>query len=109
VFGQIALFGMGSMSYDYPFVCFGTIMIFMLLNYSEIHLNDLTYNVIQTSTGIWILHPFVLKILEVAVIKVFGSITIGMRCVSVFATVSFCIVITLVSKKIKWTKYLLSV
>lgn len=66
------------------------------------------YNIISCSTGIWILHPFVLRVInKIYRISISEIISIGDKCFITVLTIIISIIVTLCIKKIKYLRYMI--
>lgn len=89
-------------------VIYGTIAIFLLVTKRTLKLYSRFYNIISCSTGIWILHPFVLRVInKIYRISISEIISIGDKCFITVLTIIISIIVTLCIKKIKYLRYMI--
>lgn len=65
--------------------------------------------VLSTSTGIWILHPFILRMINKICRGLFGEITICGKIAIVIATIAISGIITYYMKKNKYLSFLVKI
>lgn len=95
--------------YDLILVTIGTVLIFLFLqNKFENKISDRLHKVLCTGTGVWILHPFVLKVFNKLYTMFLGEITLLPRCGILVLTIIACVCLTLIINKIKYVKLLLN-
>ena len=64
--------------------------------------------IFNTSTGIWIFHPFVVKALNKAYTMLVGELTLLPRCGILVITIIICMAGTLIVNKSKYLKWLIT-
>lgn len=93
--------------YTFPIVIFAVILLFMLLiTIDSNKISDIAYYVLETSTGVWILHPFVLKVIKKICIMLMGNINLLESIMIMTVTILVCVIVTMVINKIKYVNML---
>lgn len=89
-------------------VVIGTLLIFLLTrDVTKNRISDRLGEIINTSTGIWIFHPFVVKVLNKLYTMYFGDLSLLPRCGILIFTVIICMLISLIIGRIKYIRRLI--
>lgn len=95
--------------YDFIPVTMGTLIIFVFIrDRFKGKISRRMAELFSTSTGVWILHPFVLRGLNKIARLLLGDIPIVIRLGEIVVTVCVCIGITCVFNKVRWLRFLLN-
>ena len=90
-------------------VVFGVVVLFLLVTRIPLKLSSNKIKVLSTSTGIWILHPFILRVINKICRVLFGEITICGKIAIVIATIAISGIITYYMKKNKYLSFLVKI
>lgn len=89
-------------------VIYGTIAIFLLIMDKPLKIYARLKNIISSSVGVWILHPFILRIINKIYRMSFGDIIpISSKIFITILTIVIAIILTLCIKKNRYLKYLI--
>lgn len=90
-------------------VIFGVVILFLLVTRIPLKLSTNKIKVLSTSTGIWILHPFILRVINKICRVLFGEISIFGKITIVVATMIISGIITYYMKKNKYLSFLVKI
>lgn len=90
-------------------VIFGVVILFLLVTRIPLKLSTNKIKVLSTSTGIWILHPFILRVINKICRVLFGEISIFEKITIVVATMVISGIITYYMKKNKYLSFLVKI
>ena len=94
--------------YDFPGIIFGTVILFSIIQEKtsgKIPAKWLPF--LGTSSGIWIFHPFVVKLLNKVYQYFFGTLTLPIRIGILIFTIFSCLLVTLLFEKNKYLRKLI--
>ena len=90
-------------------VILGVVIIFLLVTRMPLKLSSNKIKILSTSTGIWILHPFILRVINKIYHILFGKIGMCEKMVIVMLTIVISGIITYYMKKNKYFSFLVKV
>lgn len=82
-------------------VIYGTLAIFCVMNNNKLKLHSCCLSVISTSTGIWILHPFIFRVMSKTYRTFGGEISLAGKVVILLITLAVSAILTLIMKRNK--------
>lgn len=90
-------------------VFLGVVILFLLVTRIPLKFSSNKIKVLSTSTGIWILHPFILRMINKICRGLFGEITICGKIAIVIETIAISGIITYYMKKNKYLSFLVKI
>lgn len=93
--------------YTFPLTAIGVILLFsMIMTVNSDSISDGIYNLILTSTGVWVLHPLVIKALNRICMILVGELNVIEKIIIFTVTLIICIISTIFINRMKYVNML---
>ena len=93
--------------YTLPIVTLAVVLMFLLLlTVNSGKISERGYAVLMTSTGVWILHPLVLRVIKKIYTMLIGDVNLVASVLIMIVTIAVCIIAAMIVDKIKYVNRL---